>query len=140
MGFVLSAGISVLQCLSLRTPLYDVGLFHQVIWGLAHGYGFSSSISGAGNFLLDHFSPSLVLLVPAFWLSASSALTLLVIQPLLVFGGVAAWIWLAETLEINVLAASVTVLALPLIACGAIFSGVFMKMRSPLRRCHGLMP
>lgn len=97
-GCLLACVIGVLKTLALRVPLYDVGLFHQILWSLAHGHGFVSTISGAGNFLLDHLSPSLALLVPAYWLSASSPLTLAVVLPLLLYAGIAAWVRLAEKL------------------------------------------
>jgi uncharacterized membrane protein len=91
----LGAIVCVFQALALRSTLYDVGIFHQILWALAHGHGFVSTISGAGNFLLDHFSPSLALLTPAFWLSGSSPLTLAVLQPILLFAGASAWVFLA---------------------------------------------
>jgi uncharacterized membrane protein len=78
--------------------MYDVGLFHQILWSLAHGYGFTSTISGAGNFLNDHYSHSLVFLVPFYWIAGSSPLILGILHPLLIFGGAAAWLFLAERL------------------------------------------
>jgi uncharacterized membrane protein len=95
-GCLLACVIGVLQTLALRVPLYDVGLFHQILWSLAHGHGFVSTISGAGNFLLDHLSPSLSLLVPAYRLSGSSPLVLSVVLPLILYAGVSAGVWLAE--------------------------------------------
>lgn len=97
-GLGLACVLGVLQTFALRVPLYDVGLFHQILWSLAHGYGFVSTISGAGNFLLDHLSPSLALLTPFYWLSGSSPLTLAVLHPVLLYAGIAAWVWLAEQL------------------------------------------
>ena len=97
-GFALACAIGCLQALALQVPMFDVGLFHQILWALAHGHGFVSTISGAGNFLVDHLAPSLVLLVPAYWVSGSSPLVLGVVQPALLFAGVAAWVWLAENL------------------------------------------
>lgn len=98
--FALVAGWGVTVCayqaLAMRYALYDVGIFHQILWSLAHGLGFNSTVSKAGNFLLDHLSPSLALLTPVYWLSGSSPLALPIVHPLLIFGGVAAWVWLAE--------------------------------------------
>jgi hypothetical protein len=108
-AWIVAGAVSVLQCLAMRTPLYDVGLFHQILWALAHGHGFLSTVSGAGDFLRDHLSPSLALLVPAYWLGASSPLTLAVVQPALLFGGAAAWLWLAERVGRAWLAASAAV-------------------------------
>lgn len=89
-------GLGVAQGLAIRFPVFDVGIFHQILWGISNGHGFTSSVSGAGNFLVDHFSPSLALLAPSFWLTGASPLTLAIVHPLLIWGGVAAWIYLAE--------------------------------------------
>lgn len=94
MGF--ASALAVFQTLALRVPLYDVGIFHQILWSLSHGLGFFSSISKAGNFLHDHFSPSLALFLPFFKLSGESPYFLPVVQSILIFGGGAAWIYLAE--------------------------------------------
>lgn len=85
----------VFQALALRFPQYDVGLFHQIIWNIAHGNGFQSTISRAGNFLLDHLSLTLAFFAPFFWITGDSPLTLPVLHPLLLMGGVAAWVWFA---------------------------------------------
>lgn len=116
-GLGLACLLAVLQAYAFRYPLYDVGLFHQVIWSVAHGHGFVSTISGAGQFLLDHFSSSLAFLAPFYWLSGSAPWVLPVAHSILIFGGTAAWIWLAERVpgidarERNRLAAGVSVFA-----------------------------
>jgi uncharacterized membrane protein len=99
-AFVLACALGILQALGLRVPLYDVGLFHQIFWGLTHGQGFVSTISGAGDFMLDHLSPALALIAPVFYLVPRDwqPLTLMIVHPLLIFTGIAAWIWLAERL------------------------------------------
>ena len=97
--FLGSVAVSIAQTLALRYPLYDVGLFHQILWSLANGHAFASSISKAGDFLQDHLSPSLALLTPFFWISQSSPLTLAFLHSSLIFGGVAAWVYLAERLS-----------------------------------------
>ena len=91
-----ATGISVLPCLALRTTLWNVGIFHQILWSLSHGLGFHSTISGAGNFLEDHFSPSLVTLVPFFYLSDGNPLTLPIVHTVLIYGGASAWLFLAS--------------------------------------------
>jgi uncharacterized membrane protein len=85
-----------LQTLALRYPLWDVGIFHQILWNLSHGNGFGSSLSGAGDFLRDHLSVSLAALVPGFDLAEGSPVYLPITHALLVYGGVAAWLFLAE--------------------------------------------
>ncbi len=93
-----SLSLGVLQTLALRFPMYDVGIFHQILWALAHGYGFHSTISGAQNFLSDHLSPSLIVLAPFYWITQGAPWTLGVLHPLLIYGGVAAWIYFAENI------------------------------------------
>ncbi len=97
-GCLLACVIGVLQALALRYTMYDVGLYHQVFWAVSQGHGFLSTISGAGNYLLDHLSVSYALFAPLFSLTGGSPLVLPVLQPLLIFSGVAAWVWLAERL------------------------------------------
>ncbi len=89
---------AVLQALAMDVTLYDVGIFHQILWNLNQGFGFQSTISGAGNFLQDHLSPSLALLVPLFRASGESPLFLPIVQAVLLYGGAAAWVYLAERL------------------------------------------
>lgn len=113
LGYAIILGIA--QTLAIRYPLYDVGIFHQIIWNITQGNGYLSTISKAGNFLLDHFSPTLALITPAFWISGNSPLTLPVVQVFLIFGGIASWIYLAERIphpDSSHFAAAVTVFAL----------------------------
>lgn len=88
------SALGALQTLAFLVPSWDVGIFHQVVWSFLHGYGFWSSISLAGNFLMDHLAPSLALLAPVFALTGSSPLTLPMLTPFLLFGGAAAWVYL----------------------------------------------
>ncbi len=95
-GVVFGVALAIEQTLALRVTLYDVGIFHQILWSLSHGLGFHSTISGAGNFLQDHFSPSLALLVPGFQLALKTPFYLPIVHTLLLFLGGAAWIFLAD--------------------------------------------
>ncbi len=89
--------LGAFQTLALRFTIFDVGIFHQVLWSMVSGEGFWSTLNyGNGNFLSDHFSPSLALLAPFFDLLGRSPLALGILQPFLLFGGVAAWVRLAE--------------------------------------------
>lgn len=97
-GFAIACLSALSQTFAFRFPLYDVGLYHQVIWGVAHGHGFVSTISGAGNYLGDHFSLSYILLAPFFWLSGSAPYTLPIMHCVLTFLGIGAWLFLAERL------------------------------------------
>lgn len=116
--FALAFCLAILQTFALRFTLYDVGIFHQIVWSVSKGFGFWSSISGAGNFLLDHFSPTLALVVPFFWLTGGAPWILPVLHAVLIFTGIAAWIRLAERVPgvsagfRPVLVAGVTVFAL----------------------------
>ena len=95
MGWAIALG--VFQSLALRFSIYDVGIFHQVLWSISNGFGFwCSSNNGGGNFLLDHFSPSLALVALPFQFLGESPVALGVLHPIFLWGGVAAWIRLAE--------------------------------------------
>jgi len=48
---------------------YDLGIFDQVIWHLSRFEAPASSIRGDASILGDHFSPVLILLVPAYWVA-----------------------------------------------------------------------
>jgi len=48
LGFLFASALGVLQALALRVPLYDVGIFHQILWGVAHGHGFVSTVAVPG--------------------------------------------------------------------------------------------
>ncbi|MFN8549101.1 MAG: DUF2079 domain-containing protein [Candidatus Eisenbacteria bacterium] len=53
--------------LRLNSTGYDLAIESQVLWNLAHGHGFASSIE-VPNYLGDHFVPSYALLAPLYWL------------------------------------------------------------------------
>lgn len=93
-----ASSLGALQLMALRLPLFDTGTYHQILWALIRGKGFLSTVTKAQDYLLDHLSPTIALLAPAYWLSASSPMTLPVLHPFLLFGGVAAWVYLAERL------------------------------------------
>lgn len=50
-----------------NSSMYDLALFDQLVWNMAHGRFFESSIKGF-YYLGDHVSPALVLLGPLYWL------------------------------------------------------------------------
>ncbi len=95
-GLALSLVVAALQTSALRYALYDVGIFHQILWSFIHDFGFRSTISGAGDFFRDHLSPSLALLSPIFWASDSSPYCLGFSMVALISIGTAAWLRLAE--------------------------------------------
>lgn len=96
---VLAAGVAcafvVAQAYALRFPLFDVGIFHQLLWNLSRGNGFYSPVSAAPQFLSDHFVPSLALLSPVYWILGSWPPVIAVLHVALLFAGVAAWVYLA---------------------------------------------
>jgi uncharacterized membrane protein len=59
--------LSLVRHYTFHSSLYDLGIFHQLLWNTAHGRPFASSICHM-NYLGDHFSPSLALLAPLEWL------------------------------------------------------------------------
>lgn len=66
-----------LKALALEYPLFDVGIFHQLLWNVSQGNGFLSSISEAEQFLRDHFVLSLSVFTPLYRLAALSPWSLL---------------------------------------------------------------
>jgi uncharacterized membrane protein len=58
---------------------YDLGIFTNAIWNLAHGNGYVSSVKGGINLFADHQSPLFWVLAPLFWMAPRSE-TLLVVQ------------------------------------------------------------
>ncbi len=66
-AFVVLAVLSLLRHWTFHANVFDLGIFEQVLWNLAHGGGFDSSVKGM-SYLGDHFSPALALLAPLQWL------------------------------------------------------------------------
>lgn len=60
---------------------YDLGIFNQVVWNLAHGRIWQTTLVFETYGYYDHFEPILVLLVPFYWLW-SDAQVLLIVQAL----------------------------------------------------------
>ncbi|MDX6769967.1 MAG: DUF2079 domain-containing protein [Elusimicrobiota bacterium] len=51
------------QARHLQNQAYDLGIYASVLWNTAHGAWFRDGVKGV-NYLADHFSPGLLLLVP----------------------------------------------------------------------------
>jgi uncharacterized membrane protein len=96
-----SCALGVLQTLAFRDFMFDLGDYHQLIWNIAHGHGFASSISKSGNFLLDHLAFSVGIYAPLFWLTGDSPLTLSILYPFIQWLGVVAWLWFAKNNPVN---------------------------------------
>ncbi|MSP62362.1 MAG: DUF2079 domain-containing protein [Myxococcales bacterium] len=73
---VLLTALSLLRHHTFHSSLYDVGIFHQMLWNTAHGRFFTSALKH-GSYLGDHFSPSFGLLAPLEWLPRALDLLLL---------------------------------------------------------------
>lgn len=58
---------SILRHEALNTAGFDLAIQHQVVWNLAHGRGFESSIEVA-NYLGDHVALTLPLFAPLLWI------------------------------------------------------------------------
>lgn len=59
--------LAILRHNRVNSAMYDLGLFDQIIYNIAHGRLFESSIKGF-NYLGDHFSPILLLFAPLYWI------------------------------------------------------------------------
>jgi uncharacterized membrane protein len=60
---------------------YDLGIYDQVVWNLAHGHAFLTTLVYETNGYYDHFEPILAMIAPVYWLMPD-ARVLLVIQAL----------------------------------------------------------
>lgn len=47
---------------------YDLGIYNQVVWNLAHGRSFATTLVYETGGWYDHFEPVLALLAPLYWL------------------------------------------------------------------------
>ncbi len=67
---VVLGGMAILRHLSLNSNALDMGLMDQIVWNSMQGRWYEESfIAGhPTSFLGHHFSPSLALLVPFYWL------------------------------------------------------------------------
>ena len=76
--------MSVRRYQLLRSPSWDLGIFDQAVRNLAAGHAPIVLIKGVGyNVFGDHFHPVIALLVPVYWVFGS-AISLLVVQDLLI--------------------------------------------------------
>ena len=73
---VLLSALSLVRHHTYHSSLYDLGIFHQVLWNTAHGRPFASSIKHM-SYLGDHFSPSFALLAPIEYLPGALDLLLI---------------------------------------------------------------
>lgn len=84
-SLALGAGLYYSVCgllihLSFHSYGWDLGIFDQVLWSIAHGHGFHYSFRDM-PYLGDHFQPMLVLLAPLVFLKLGAA-PILVVQGL----------------------------------------------------------
>ena len=98
-GYTAIMGIVVcLKHVSFHSHAFDLGIFSQLIWSAANGYGLRSSILGH-YFLGEHFSPILYLLVPGY--SIWSHPTNLLIQQTIVLSLAAVPLYLLAKSELR---------------------------------------
>lgn len=76
LGTALLLLLAVLRYRSLETG-YDLGIFNQVIWNLAHGRIWQTTLVFETKGYYDHFEPILVLLVPFYWLRPNADVLLI---------------------------------------------------------------
>ncbi len=60
---------------------YDLGIYDQVVWNMAHGRPFATTLVYETNGYYDHFEPALALIAPLYWLW-SDVRVLLIVQAL----------------------------------------------------------
>jgi uncharacterized membrane protein len=71
---------ALLQHRALGTG-YDLGIYDQTVWNLAHGRIWMTTLVYETNGFYDHFEPILLLIVPLYWFW-SDARVLLIVQSL----------------------------------------------------------
>jgi uncharacterized membrane protein len=80
-GYILFFGqITIFRYNRLGTTIFDLGIFDQAVWLIAHGRPIFLSTRGLTIFA-DHFSPILYLIAPLYWIWDTPK-TLLVLQTL----------------------------------------------------------
>ena len=68
---VLGTGFLIAQALLHHQALgtgYDLGIYDQVVWNLAHGNAFLTTLVYETGGFYDHFEPVLAMLAPLYWL------------------------------------------------------------------------
>jgi uncharacterized membrane protein len=78
LGAAFLVGASLLQHRALGTG-YDLGIYDQTVWNLAHGRLWMTTLVYETGGFYDHFEPILVLVAPLYWLW-SDARVLLIVQ------------------------------------------------------------
>ena len=68
-------GVQWYRFATFRSAVYDLSVFEQVVWKMAHGHGATSSLT-AWNTFGDHLSPVLLVFVPLYRLAATPAVVL----------------------------------------------------------------
>jgi uncharacterized membrane protein len=59
-------GVQWYRFVTFRFTTYDLAVFENVVWKMAHGHGATTALT-AWNTFADHLSPVLVLFVPLYW-------------------------------------------------------------------------
>jgi len=74
--FLLYSLYSVVRHLKFETYIFDLGYYDQLIWQVSRGKGlFLSTIEA--HTLTDHFSPTILLLAPLYWIWANPTVLLI---------------------------------------------------------------
>ena len=91
--FILTSVMGVIKTQALDFGAFDQGIFQQVLYSISHGLGFQYTLEyGNRSYLATHFAPYLALIAPFFRLSGNSNYFLVVLNSLLIWGGVWAWV------------------------------------------------
>ncbi|KKP88968.1 MAG: hypothetical protein UR93_C0005G0024 [Berkelbacteria bacterium GW2011_GWA2_35_9] len=86
-GVLIFLLISCLPLTTFNAPASDVGLFNQVFYNYSRFITPYSTIRGVTHIWADHFHPTIMLLVPFYWLF-KSPITLLILQALIAVSGI----------------------------------------------------
>lgn len=83
---VVYSTLSILRHFHLESLGFDLGIYDQIIWLASKGKPLVSTLIGS-HFFGDHFTPSLLFLVPLYWIKAD-VVWLLIFQSLIACLGV----------------------------------------------------
>jgi uncharacterized membrane protein len=91
-GMAFLIGEALLNHRALGTG-YDLGIYDQVVWNMAHGRPFATTLVYETNGYYDHFEPALALISPLYWLWTDSRVLLILQSVALALGSLPIYLY-----------------------------------------------
>ncbi len=76
--FIFFSLITIEQHHNFKTTAYDLGVFNQIFWNSSQGRLFNTSFYPFKNFLGEHFSLALILLLPLYMIFPAPDMLLII--------------------------------------------------------------